>query len=60
MKNNRTHWKIVNILGITQITFWGSMFYAFSLLAPEIQRGLGWRSEVVFGAFSWSMLVSSS
>lgn len=58
MKNNRTHWKIVGILGITQIASWGSMFYAFSLLALEIQRGLGWRAEVVFGAFSWSMLVA--
>ena len=38
MKNNRTHWKIVGILGITQIASWGSMFYAFSLLASEIQR----------------------
>ncbi|MDB5763224.1 MAG: transporter [Herminiimonas sp.] len=58
MNNNKTHWKIVGILGITQITSWGSMFYAFSLLAPEIQHGLGWRAEVVFGAFSWSMLVA--
>lgn len=37
---------------------YGSLFYAFSLLAPEIHRTLGWRMELVFGAFSWGLLIA--
>lgn len=50
--------RIVSILAITQVVSWGTLYYAFSVLAPEIQRELGWRAEIVFGAFSWSLLVA--
>lgn len=51
-------WKIISILSVTQVMSWGSLYYAFAILAPDMQRELGWRAEVVFGAFSWSLLVA--
>jgi MFS family permease len=50
--------KIIGLLGVTQIVSWGSIYYAFSVLGPEIQKELGWRSEIVYGAYSWSLLVA--
>lgn len=50
--------KIIGILAVTQIVSWGSLYYAFTILAPGIQRDLGLSPELVFGAFSWSLLVA--
>lgn len=58
MEHNKKNWNLIGILGVTLITSYGSLFYAFSLLAPEIHRTLGWRLEWVFGAFSWGLLVA--
>jgi predicted MFS family arabinose efflux permease len=51
-------WKIVRFLAFTQIVSWGSLYYAFAIVAPDIQRETGWRTELVFGAYSWSLLLS--
>jgi MFS family permease len=51
-------WPIVGILAITQILSWGAMYYAFSILAPAISVALAMRAELVYGAFSWSLLVA--
>ena len=51
-------WKTLAVLACTQIMSWGALYYAIAILAPEIQRETGWRSEAVVGAFSWSLLVS--
>lgn len=51
-------WRIVRLLAVTQIVSWGSLFYAFTILAADIQRELGWRNELVFGAYSLSLLVA--
>ncbi|HZW13662.1 MAG TPA: MFS transporter [Noviherbaspirillum sp.] len=56
--NRAEPWKIVRLLALTQIVSWGSLYYAFAIVAPDIQRELGWRTEIVFGAFSWSLLVA--
>lgn len=48
----------LGILAVTQIISWGSIYYAFAILAPGIQRDLGLGPATVFGAFSWSLLVS--
>ncbi|MBC7860583.1 MAG: MFS transporter [Burkholderiaceae bacterium] len=48
----------IAILAVTQVLSWGSIYYAISVLAPEIQRELGWRSDLVYGAFSWSLLIA--
>lgn len=54
----RDPWKIVWLLAFTQIVSWGSLYYAFAIVAADIQRETGWRTEIVFGAFSWSLLVA--
>lgn len=51
-------WRIVRLLAFTQILSWGSLYYAFAIVAPDIQREFGWRTEMVFGAYSLSLLVS--
>lgn len=58
MQANHLTRHMVGRLGITEIVSWGSIYYAISLLAPDIQRELGWRAETVYGAFSWSLLVA--
>jgi MFS family permease len=59
MMNHRAEpWHIVGILGFTQIVSWGAVFYGITILAPGIEGELGWRPELVFGAFSWSLLVA--
>lgn len=51
-------WHTIGILAFTQITSWGSLYYAFSILAPSIGHDLALRQELVYGAFSWSLLVA--
>lgn len=58
MTNQERPWKVIRILAFTQIVSWGMLYYAITILAPDIQRELGWRPEIVFGAFSWSLLVA--
>lgn len=51
-------WRTIGILAFTQIVSWGSLYYAFSIVAPSIGQALGMRPELVYGAFSWSLLVA--
>ena len=48
----------IGILAVTQIVSWGSLYYAFTILAPGIGRDLGLAPELVFGAFSWALIVA--
>ncbi|WP_225984426.1 MFS transporter [Noviherbaspirillum aerium] len=57
-KESKDPWKIVYLLAFTQIVSWGSLYYAFAVVANDIQRDLGLSTPVVFGAFSWSLLVA--
>ena len=50
--------KTIGILAVTQIVSWGSLYYAFTIVAPDIQRELALAPELVFGAFSWALLVA--
>lgn len=50
--------KTIGILAVTQIVSWGSLYYAFTILAPDIGRDLALAPEMVFGAFSWALLVA--
>jgi MFS family permease len=50
--------KPVGILAVTQVASWGSLYYAFAVLAPGIGRELGLGPASVFGAFAWSLLVA--
>jgi MFS family permease len=50
--------KTIGILAVTQIVSWGSLYYAFAIVAPDIRRELALSPELVFGAFSWALLVA--
>lgn len=52
------HQVTIGILAVTQIASWGSIYYAFAVLAADIERDLGLRPELIFGGFSWSLLVA--
>ncbi|MGE5622108.1 MAG: MFS transporter, partial [Bacillota bacterium] len=56
--NNKEPWRVVRLLAVTQIVSWGSLYYAFAIVAHDIQRELGWSTRVVFGAYSWSLLAA--
>ena len=58
MKHTPHAYQTIAILAVTQILSWGSLYYAIAILAPEIQREMAWRAELVFAAFSWSLLVA--
>lgn len=51
-------WHIIGILAFTQIMSWGSLYYAFSIVAPAMAASLRLRPELIYGAFSWSLLVA--
>ncbi|MFC5480886.1 MFS transporter [Massilia suwonensis] len=54
----KAQWRTIGILAPTQIISWGSLYYAFSILGPRIREEMGWGTELVFGAYSWSLLVA--
>lgn len=43
-------------LGLTQIIGYGTLYYSFGILAPEIAGHFGWPKEWVFGALSLALL----
>jgi predicted MFS family arabinose efflux permease len=50
--------RLIGILAFTQIASWGSLYYAFSIVAPAMAHDLALSNELVYGAFSWSLLVA--
>jgi MFS family permease len=44
-------------LGLTQIIGYGSLYYSFSILAPDMAHGLNWSTEWIFGALSAALLI---
>ncbi len=44
-------------LGATQIIGYGTLYYAFSILVPDIARDIGRSESWVFGAFSVALLI---
>lgn len=49
---------IIATLGLSQIIGYGTLYYAFSVLAPAMAKDLDWSSEWVFGALSLSLLAA--
>lgn len=47
----------VAALGVTQIIGYGTLYYSFSILAPDMAAQFSWSSEWVFGALSAALLV---
>jgi hypothetical protein len=48
----------ITALGITQIVGWGSTYYSSAVLFAVMATDTGWSITLVYGAFSWAMLVS--
>jgi MFS family permease len=44
-------------LGLTQIIGYGTLYYSFSILAPDMARDLNWSSEWIFAALSVALLL---
>ncbi|UGQ48581.1 MFS transporter [Massilia endophytica] len=53
-------WRTIGILAVTQIASWGSLYYAFSVVAGAIGADLHLSPELVYGAFSASLLVTGA
>ncbi len=47
-------------LGLSMTVSYGTLYYSFSLLAPEMAKGLGWDMRFVFGVFSASLLAGAA
>ncbi|MFM2281891.1 MAG: hypothetical protein RLZZ444_4122 [Pseudomonadota bacterium] len=43
--------------GITQIIGYGTLYYSFSILAPDMAADFGWSKDKIFGLFSASLLI---
>jgi MFS family permease len=44
-------------LGVTQIIGYGTLYYSFSILAPDMAASLAWSHEWIFGVLSIALLV---
>lgn len=44
-------------LGATQVIGYGTLYYAFSILAADMAKDLNWTVEWIYGAFSAALLV---
>jgi MFS family permease len=51
-------WVIIATLGITEMTSWGVLYYAFSVILTPLQTELGWSQSTITGAFSLAILAS--
>lgn len=48
---------IIAALGLTQIIGYGTLYYSFSILAPDMAADVGWTVDAVFAVFSGALLV---
>ncbi|MBM7844463.1 MFS transporter [Herpetosiphon giganteus] len=51
-------WWIVSTLGFTEMTSWGVIYYAFSVLLAPMQQELGWSQAHFTGGFSLALFIS--
>ncbi|TCU21778.1 MFS transporter [Rhizobium azibense] len=57
MRDSKIPAAIVSALGMTQIIGYGTLYYSFSILAPEMAEDLGLTLAQVFGIFSASLFI---
>lgn len=50
---------VVAVLGVTQITSWGVLYYAFAVLAPSISADTGWSMPAVTGSFTIGLITGA-
>src|SRR5579875_2674303 len=51
-------WRAVAVLGVTQITAWGAIFYTPVLIVPLIAADRGWSISFAMGGFSLGLLTA--
>ena len=51
-------WRAVPVLGVTQITAWGAIFYTPVLMVPLIASERGWSMSFAMGGFSLGLLTA--
>jgi hypothetical protein len=51
-------WGLVGTLGLTEMTSWGVLYYAFGVFLVPIEQDLGWSRAAMAGAFSLALLLS--
>ena len=51
--------RVLGVLCLTEITSWGTLYYAFPVLAPSIAADTGWSLGAVTAAFSAGLVVSA-
>lgn len=51
-------WILVLVLGITETTSWGVLYYAFTVFVAPMQDELGWSRAQTSGALSAALLIS--
>jgi len=49
----------VSALGLAQICSWGSLYYAFPLIAEQIEREMGWTRTSLYGAATVGLLFAA-
>jgi MFS family permease len=51
---------LILALGITQVIGYGSLYYAFAVLAPRMTDSFGWAPEWTYGGFAAGLLVGGA
>jgi hypothetical protein len=49
---------MISMLGVAQICSWGTLYYAFPLIAEAMRAELGWSKDVLYGAASLGLALS--
>jgi MFS family permease len=50
--------RLIVALGITQVIGYGTLYYAFAVLAPRMTESFGWAPEWTYGGFAAGLLAS--
>lgn len=51
---------LILALGITQVVGYGTLYYAFAVLAPHMTASFGWAPEWTYGGFAAGLLVGGA
>lgn len=51
---------LILALGVTQVIGYGTLYYAFAVLAPRITESFGWAPEWTYGGFALGLLVGGA
>ena len=50
--------RVVGLLALTQVISWGSLYYAFGVLADDMRQSLALSPTLTFGSYAWALLLS--